>query len=40
MARRKAFKQLNPGLEAHCELVELIERSAGEIASINSSAGD
>ena len=30
MARRKAFKQLNPGLESHCELVERIAGPADE----------
>ena len=38
MARRKAFKQLNPGLEAHCELTELISASAGKADCVQVAA--
>ncbi len=35
MARRKAFKQLNPGLEPYCELIELTGGPAGDIAVVS-----
>jgi carotenoid cleavage dioxygenase-like enzyme len=36
MARRRTFKQLNPGLEAHCELVELADDAAQHISGFEA----